>query len=137
VHHNGQFLPARFETLAEVALGKGYATSFFSGGPPIWRKSGLNQGFETFDDNVPIKMHLYHRTVQQDFKLFLDWLENVKNQPYFSVIYVPDLQFPNSPTVDTSGEMRELSLQSQETAVDEALDYLFRQLKQNHRWDNT
>lgn len=139
VRHNGdQFLANRFETAAELAVHRHFATSFFSGGPPIWRKSGLNQGFEIFDDNVQVDWHESHRPVMETFKLFLNWLEiEAKGEPFFSVIYVPDLQFPRTPTMDESGNPRELSLESQITAVDSAVRYLIQQLKRDGRWDNT
>ena len=38
------------QTLPEKAVAAGYSTGFFSGGPPLLCKSGLQQGFELCDD---------------------------------------------------------------------------------------
>src|SRR5690606_10347070 len=49
VFNNGSnYLLNEFETIAEVAISKGYRTSLFSGGAPVFRKTGLGQGFEVF-----------------------------------------------------------------------------------------
>src|SRR5690606_23100084 len=46
VHHNGDdILSAKYITVAEAAVRNGYRTGFFSGGVPIFRRSGLQQGF--------------------------------------------------------------------------------------------
>ncbi|MGE0528868.1 MAG: sulfatase-like hydrolase/transferase, partial [Bdellovibrionales bacterium] len=70
VRHNGSdFLSARFKTVAEGALTRGYHTSFISGGPPVWRKSGLAQGFEVFDDSIDLAPGLYYRPAEEVFQL--------------------------------------------------------------------
>ena len=95
VWNNGsKFLSAKIRTAAETALERGYRTAFFTGGPPIWSFSGLDQGFERFVDHFVIKQHSLFRPARENFALFLNWVRNLSaNQPFFSVIYLPDLQF--------------------------------------------
>lgn len=139
VANNGtDFLSAKFETVAEVAVSKGYRTSFFSGGPPIWRKSGLAQGFETFDDYFMIHYHRLYRPARETSERFLEWLSNdAEEKAFFSVLFWPDLQFPDATTRNEMGEIRERTYQGQTRAVGEALQYVIQNLRKLKRWDNT
>lgn len=126
-------------SVAERALQRHYRTAFYSGGPPVWRKSGLNQGFEVFDDSlVPTRQGLY-RPLASTSKLFLQWMHQDvgSSNPFFSVIYTPDLLFTNTVTVNDQGETRNLSHESQLDELDEDLYNLFKELKTQQRWNNT
>ena len=55
--HNVRFnshssLTPEFNTFPELALEMGYKTIFVSSAPPFFKKTGLAQGFEVFDDNI-------------------------------------------------------------------------------------
>lgn len=139
VHHNGsQFLTASIETLPEVAVRNGFRTLFVSGGPPIWRKSGLVQGFEIFDDYVDVAPGRYYRPVGEVFQVFQSWLtREVESSPFLSVLYLPDLQFSVFATKATDGETRERSIRGQIAQVGESLGQLVTFLKANRRWNST
>lgn len=139
VWHNGsQFLSAQFLTAPEVAVEKGYRTAFFSGGPPVWRKSGLSQGFEVFEDNVRPSLLVPYRPIQENVNHLTKWLEkDVGEAPFFSLFFVPDLQFPDITTVNESGEIRDRSTASQLKEVSESLGILIRNLRRLRRWDDT
>lgn len=131
------YLPSRVTTLPETAHKKGYATSFFSGGAPILRKLNLQQGFETFDDfHNPAPNSLF-RPFRRSQKLFESWLEETDHSSFFSVIYVPDLAFVQTPTQNLLGENRPLTFESQLEEFDEALFELFKNLKDRKVWDST
>ncbi len=136
--NGSQALSARIETVTEKAVQQHYRTSFFSGGPPIWRKSGLGQGFEVFDDNViPTLSHLY-RPAHELVPLFLKWLGNEPTHaPFMSFLYLADLQFVDDPITNEIGELRESSLESQLDEVRETLGRLASELKRRKQWDNT
>ena len=123
VHHNGaEFLPARMHTLAEGALGKGYHTLFVSGGAPIWRKSGLAQGFEIFDDTMDISPGHYYRPSGDVVKVATNWLEHESpNTPFLGVMYLSDLQFPQIATKNDEGEVREKTSDAQLEEVADSL----------------
>ncbi len=136
--HNASVLSAQNKLSSEVAIEKSYRTSFFSGGPPIFRKSGLHQGFEIFDDNININIDHYYRPVNDTFNLFTGWLKNeVLKDPFFSFIYVPDLQFKNLKTVDNKGIERERAYSGQIMELDESLDFLIKNLKKMDRWNSS
>ncbi len=140
VRNNGQpSLAPQFVTVAEVALEKKYRTAFFSGGPPVWRKSGLNQGFELFDDNiVPSRQSLY-RPFISSIKSLLQWirLDLGRSSNFFAMVYAPDLTFTNTLTTNEFGEARNLSHESQLDELDNNLYTLFSELKTAQRWNNT
>ena len=139
VWHNGsQYLSENFLSAAEVAFEKGYRTSFFSGGPPIWRKSGLDQGFELFEDNVLVTLREPYLAVQKNFSQFLSWLDDKpRSLPFFSVVYLPDLQFPNFVTINDSGQERALGYESQLKEINESFAQFVLQMQQRKFWDST
>ncbi|MCB9027216.1 MAG: sulfatase-like hydrolase/transferase [Bdellovibrionaceae bacterium] len=139
VWHNGnQYLSSHFTTVAEVAVEKGYKTSFFSGGPPIFNKSGLGQGFEKFDDNIRVTLNEYYRPVQKNFAKFLRWIDfETGDQPFFSIIYLPDLQFTDQATVTDLGQERARNYNGQLQELDESLGSFIARMKEKKLWHNT
>lgn len=138
VHHNGsQFLPTSFETVAEVAQKRSWATLFISGGAPVLRKTGVSQGFEVFDDSIRPTLEYLHRPFQQSIQIYFNQLKEFGRNSSFSWIYVPDLAFVNTPTKNSLGEPRNLSFESQMEQFDEDLERLFEQMKKQNIWDTT
>lgn len=139
VRHNGaQGLSAKAVTLAEVARQKKLRTSFFSGGPPIWRRGGINQGFDLFDDNVAVSLKSTYRSSSQIVDLFLGWQANEAPRGGFvSVLFMPDPQYIDVPTTNALGEIRESSYQSQVQEVGESLTRLVQEMKARKIWDST
>jgi hypothetical protein len=136
--NGNQFLSATQHSIAESAAYKNFRTSFFSGGPPFFRKSGLNQGFELFDDNIQVSLHRFYRPAVENIKAFLNWHEQEgSRKSFFSTLYLADLQFEDVPTTNALGEVRENSFASQIEYVDEALGTLFLEMKKRKIWDST
>lgn len=137
-HNGGPGLAAEVETVAEMALKKDYRTSFYSGGAPVFRRSGLHQGFEMFDDNLIPNFPSLFRPFKKSADNFLTWLkQDVAGDAFFTFIYVPDLIFTTNPTTTELGELRNLSFESQLDELDETLYEVFSRLKQAQRWDQT
>ncbi len=139
VRNNGHdFLQGRFLSVAEVALAQKYRTLFVSGGPPLWRKSGLSQGFEVFDDSMDIGPGNYYRPAAEVFKLFTNWLELEREPaPFFAFTFLSDLQFPLVATKDNDGTVREKSGEAQLQEIGESLESLVRYLKKKRLWNGT
>lgn len=138
VQNGAQFLSEKFVTVAEAASDKGYRTSFFSGGAPIWSKSGLDQGFEFFEDNLGMLLSKPYRRVEDNFNRFIEWYdEQGREGPFFSVIYLSDLQYPQLVTVDDFGQERARSREGQLREINESFASLIAKLKQKKIWDNT
>ncbi len=139
VRTNGSdFLSARFRTLAEVASASRYHTAFISGGPPIWRKSGLAQGFEIFDDTTEITAQQPYRPAAEVVRLALSWFDQQDDGgPFFTTLYLADLQFPQIATVSDAGDAREKSRAGQVAEVMESLNTLVKFLKSHKQWHRT
>lgn len=139
VWHNGnQFLSGKFETVAEAAVKQGYRTLFISGGPPIWRKSGISQGFESFEDNVPIQVDKYYRPIEENLKILTDWIGNEATaEPVFTVVTNEDLIFP-APHYKQQPEVIPTSMYNQQlNSVQEALRHFFDRLRNMGLWDSS
>lgn len=140
VRHNGPVgLPSSVTSVAEVAKSQGFRTSFFSGGPPIFRRSGFNQGFDLFDDNVPVNLRRIYRPASDIVDSFLSWQQSVfkNDSKFFSFLFFSDPQFLDSPTSNELGEVRENSHHSQVVEVSESLSKLVREMKKRKIWDTT
>lgn len=139
VWHNGpKFLSGRYETAGEIAIKKGYHTAFFSGGPPIWSFSGLNQGFERFVDHFAVRAGGLYRPAKENFDFFLGWaMQPARRRPFFAVVYLPDLQFEDVGTVSDLGDLRPRGYDSQLAEVDESLGQLIERMKEEKIWDDT
>ncbi len=135
--NGSQFLSSHFKTLPELALEKGYHSSFFSGGGAIWRKSGLSQGFQVFDDHIAIQFNQVYRPAHKNVQLFLKWLDkSAKNKPFFSVIYFPDMQIPLS-LGKSARSLHNLEQNQGKAQVDQSIYKLIQELKKRKRWHST
>jgi hypothetical protein len=139
VRHNGSdFLSARFRTVAEAATSKHYNSLFVSGGAPVWRKSGLAQGYEVFDDVVDLSPAMPYRPAGEVAKVAGGWLDSQgDSRPFFITLFLADLQFPFVATVSDGNEVREKSAESQVSEVMESLNTLFKRLKRKKQWNRT
>ncbi|GIL16659.1 MAG: hypothetical protein BroJett040_04100 [Oligoflexia bacterium] len=138
LRNNGsQYLAGNIRTVTEAAHAKGYQTSLFSGGPPLTRVSGIQQGFDLFDDHLVPNLKSLYRNASQNVQLFLNWQKETKDKPFFTVLYLPDLSFIDTETVTDLGEIRNLSFDSQLDEIDESLGTLFQQMKKMKIWDQS
>ncbi len=139
LHHNGApGLNSTFQTLAEVAIEKKYRTGFFSGGPPIFRKTGLNQGFEVFDDGFVPNLDRIFKPLKKNIDSFQTWLQQeVKDDPFVAYFYVPDLNFIETQTASVTGETRYRTFESQFEELDAQLLRLIKILKRKDQWRET
>jgi hypothetical protein len=136
-HHPGQYLEPKFMTVAQAALQQNYRTAFFSGGPPLLKKSGLDAGFELFDDSINLNENPYLKPFRSTISTFLDWMNEIGGSPFFVTFYVPDLRFVTRTTTTVTGEDRNKSFESQLEEFDSALFDLIANLKRRNRWDKT
>ena len=136
-HHPGQYLEPQYKNIAQVALQKKYRTAFFSGGPPILRKSGLDSGFELFDDTLNLNESPFLKPFRASANSFFSWLSDIGGSPFLVTFYVPDLRYATRTTTTPSGEARNKSFESQLEEFDTVLFDLITRLKKNNKWDKT
>ncbi len=132
-----RFISSTEQTLPELLFQKKIATSFFSGGTPVIRKSNLHQGFDLFDDFFKPHLGKINKSFSQLGNQFFSWQKEIHRRPFLSFIYVNDLMFIDTPTTDSSGRARDLSYDSQVAELDESLGVFFKRLQQQDLWDNT
>lgn len=129
-HHlqvNDQFIPASHILLPEKLLLRGWRTSFFSGGAPLSRRTQLSQGFETFDESLPLSPKVPHRSFELSTRPFFNWLKEARAK-HFAVITVNDLLYPDTVHVSDKGETRPRSLDGQLDELDESFFHFFEEL---------
>lgn len=135
--HHGEYLLPQHRNIAQVALKKKYRTAFFSGGPPILKKSGLDSGFEVFDDTLNLYKNPFLKPFKESSNAFFEWLSDIGGSPFFATFYIPDLRFVTRITTTPSGEARNKSFDSQLEEFDATLYDLINRLKKANRWDKT
>ncbi len=131
------FLSEEKETLPELMINNGFKTSFMSSGGGLFRKKGVDQGFEVFDDKLKVASNKLFRSADQVNKLFKKWMNKQYNKKIFSFLYYSDPLFPNSVTVSNDNVERSLTRGSQIEELSESIEGLVYYLKSNKRWDST
>ena len=82
-------------TLAKLMEAAGYQTAAFVGGFPLYSKFGLDQGFQTYDDQFPGgESGGEPRNAQQVNRPALSWLEQHHGKPFFLFLHYYDPHFP-------------------------------------------
>ncbi len=120
---NGHTLSTGYTTLAEVLSAEGYATAAFVSSFAVDSRTGLDQGFEVYDDELfpwvrgfseilaarlatklilrfgdPLKFdYLLERPAPVTFGLALDWLADNKDKPFLLWVHSFDVHSPYEP----------------------------------------
>lgn len=100
IHINGRGpLPEQIPTLAEILQQAGYATGAFVGAVVLYGKTGLNQGFQVYDDDMAGGQRHGHEThLMRSGRLVVDsalaWLKRSRNQPFFCWVHLYDPHAP-------------------------------------------
>ncbi len=136
--NSGQTLKPEIETLAEQAVGKHWRTAFFSGGAPVFRKTGLHQGFEYFDDIWNISPAELFKPFKQSIAGFREWSKDgVEQSPFLTVFYAPDLAYSTGDFRDEVLLSKGSSFVSRLAQLDESLYELFQILGKSKRWKDS
>jgi len=104
IEENGQRLPDGAVTLASVLRAHGYQTAAFVGSVLLDRRTGIAQGFDTYDSPFHLPEgggeNPYGVRVRRDGALVVraarQWLEAHRNQPVFAFLHFFDLHTPYS-----------------------------------------
>lgn len=96
-------LQPHFPTLAEVLKAHGYATAGFVGAYPVSRDSGLDRGYDEFDD--PFGVSAKRESVVEEPERrgaevtdrALVWLGGLKRRPFFAWVHLFDPHAPYDP----------------------------------------
>jgi arylsulfatase A-like enzyme len=100
-YSNGQLKLAPTHTLAAVFRDAGYDTAAFVSNDIVARRSGLDQGFGTYDDELPQpELHrpkVFERIAEQTTRRALAWLDNRHGHPFFLWVHYQDPHGPYTP----------------------------------------
>jgi len=90
-------------TLASILKERGYATGGFIGAYPVSRDSGLQRGFDVFDDpfaaasSVATRRDRSERRAQEVVDRALEWLRAPRTTPFFAWVHLFDPHAPYDP----------------------------------------
>ena len=136
VHDNLNFiLSKKFLTLAEHLKKIGYKTGAFIGGFPLDSKFGLDQGFDTYDDDFGKKSELM---LPAEFVVNKaeTWLGHQKN-PWFLWLHCYDPHDPYTPPAPFKKKYEKAPYDGEVAYVDSVLGKLFSYLDKNNLFENT
>lgn len=152
VRDNGIFnLGEEQTTLAEILRDQGYRTAAAIGAYPLLGNTGINQGFEFYDDHLTtVYEDVYGDRIFPKERLFFDerraarvneaalpWLEEHHQEPFFLWIHYFDPHFPFEPPAPFDNLYAHDLYEGEIAYADESLGTLLDNLKRLGVYDNT
>jgi len=137
VFTNDGFARAEFESFAEKAHDRGWATGFFGSSPLFMRRSGLAQGFDQFQESREVEAQAWGKRTDGVIHSFLHWQAEQGRSSFYAVLTFSDLNFPWMRTTNFEGQERSRTVEGQIEGLDENWLVLFRALIDRKVWDNT
>lgn len=139
-------LPKDIPTLAEIYQRNGYSTAAFIGSMALRRETGLNRGFEYYDDflsRADVRgedLGAIERRAQDVVNSFQNWFEKrQKQQPFFSFVHFYDPHDPYEPPAQFFPVIKNAQefYKGEIRYVDSVLGNLFEFLRKSGVWDDT
>jgi arylsulfatase len=98
---NGTIQQRDAETLAEAFQRAGYATAAFVSNRVLAASSGLEQGFDVYDADLPEtepnRPDVFQRLAPQTLERALAWLRQARSKPFFLWVHFQDPHGPYTP----------------------------------------
>ncbi|MCP4900866.1 MAG: sulfatase, partial [bacterium] len=135
VRDNGQVVPLRLSTLAELLQNEGYRTGAFVSGYPLAAEFGLDQGFVTYDDSEGFRAEGTgrERRAWETTTAALEWLAGIKqgsvDVPWFLWIHYFDPHDPYEPPAAHRQPGKHGAYYGEVASVDEAIGRLLKQAR--------
>lgn len=111
---NGETRLDGIETLAERFRAAGYETAAFVGNVVLRRRSGLDRGFDVYDDELvegeKNRRAYFERTAAETAARALDWLAGRGGKPVFVWLHLQDPHGPYTPPDGYRGVLGEIPL---------------------------
>ena len=147
VRENGGFyVPEEMNTLAEVLQGEGYETAAFVGAFPLDSQTGMDQGFDLYDDNYSGRNDDRHPRMRRFFderpaaevaRAANAWLSERGTRPFFFWAHFFDAHQPLTPPSPHRERYRNAPYDAEIASVDEAIGRIVHQLEERELLDNT
>jgi arylsulfatase A-like enzyme/Flp pilus assembly protein TadD len=123
-----------FLTLAEHLRENGYSTGAFIGAFPLDSRFGLDQGFDVYDDSLPVKPGFAgtaaERNAEQVIEAASAWLSG-QNEKWFCWIHLWDPHAPYFPPEPYASDFKDDLYSGEAAYVDAQLGVLFNELRKN------
>ncbi|KPJ64549.1 hypothetical protein AMJ44_12640 [candidate division WOR-1 bacterium DG_54_3] len=141
VHDNINFVVREgFLTLAEYLKDHDYSNGAFIGAYPLHAKFGLNQGFDTYDDEMDRLPFQDFMSEERKGEVVIDralsWLKT-RNSPWFLWIHCWDPHDPYEPPEPYLTQYKEHPYTGEVAYVDFVLGRFFAYLEENNLFENT
>ncbi len=98
---NGMLVLGGVETLAEAFRKGGYDTAAFVSNGVLAARTGLDQGFEVYNDELPTvernRPNVFERLAPQTVERALPWLGRPRTKPFFLWVHFQDPHGPYTP----------------------------------------
>lgn len=143
----GFYVPEEMETLAEVLKKEGYATGAVIGAFPLDSQTGMDQGFDTYDDNYPSRADDFRHPL---LKIFFDerpaaevalsatsWLRKQKEAPFFLWTHFFDPHHPLTPPSPFRERYHDAPYDAEIASVDAAIGQILDQIEALGESQNT
>lgn len=148
VHENGGFYVApEMRTLAEVLKENGYQTAAFVGAFPLDAQTGLDQGFDLYDDDYPssleegrhpaLRRFFDERPAADVAAPTLAWLDQRGKRPFFLWTHFFDPHQPHDPPSPYRERYEDSPYDGEIAAVDEAIGQIIGRLEKRGLLDHT
>ncbi len=144
----GFYVPSSARTLAEILLEEGYDTAAFVGAFPLDSQTGIDQGFEVYDDNYPSSLD---KTTHPQLRRFFDerpaadvsraalaWLDRRQGDgPFFLWTHYFDPHQPLLPPSPYRERYPDSPYDAEIASTDEAVGRILARLERDGELDNT
>jgi arylsulfatase A-like enzyme len=121
-------------TLAETLRSAGYATAAFTSAFVLDSRFRLDQGFDVYDDETPVREDwvIAHRPGDATTDRALEWLAQPRDRPFFAWVHYYDPHAPYQPP-DPYAKGVELAYDGEIAFVDDQLGRLLQLLEEHGR----
>lgn len=127
-------------TLAETLRDAGYETAAFVGGFPMAALFGLNQGFDTYDDQLgeaSNKRHYNERSAGEVSQPAMAWLDRHWKAPFFLFLHYYDPHTPYAPPAAYAAAYPDDLYAGEIAYVDSAVGQVLDKLRRLGRYEDT
>ena len=141
VRYNGMFrLADTSVTIAKVLRDGGFSTLAVPAAYPVYAKSGLAQGFDTYRDLFTEKGGEFllpnaERPANDVVKIGQELIHGAGTSPFFIWLHLYDAHYPYTPPFPYSAKFREHPYDGEIAFVDQEIGKLFAALKKDGLWE--
>ena len=127
-------------TLAEMMREEGYQTGAVIGAFPLHSRFGLDQGFDTYDEQFNLThetLFFNERNGQEVSRAAMSWLTEHRDEPFFLFVHYFDPHFPYTPPEPFASEFSDSPYAGEIAHTDACIGLIIDKLKELELFDST